>query len=86
MEENIVYAPRGDCTTNPEQQHPFLTKCGRIKSIRPKETLQIYISWIKVPYTKRNSCIRHIFPTAKSSCGHTCSQLSMGTVSDKCSV
>ena len=29
MEENIGYDPRGYCTTNPQQHHPFIPKYGR---------------------------------------------------------
>ena len=39
MEENIGYAPRRGCTTNPKQRHPFLPKCGIRLSTGPKDTL-----------------------------------------------
>ena len=48
MEENIGYAPSGDCTTNYKQHHPFLTNCQIRESTGPKVTLYIYIYGIKI--------------------------------------
>ena len=50
----------------------------------PRKHYRYRFTGLRYPRQRETVASDPVFPTAKSSCGHTCSRLFLGTMADRC--